>query len=90
MEKAFEELPADEQQAFISACRKHGRVSEEFTVVLDDGGPPEAGVSHIPRQVTVVANLTGARQHYAAESGTSWTVEFERDLERGFFWETYD
>ncbi|EHP39486.1 hypothetical protein OR16_31214 [Cupriavidus basilensis OR16] len=90
MGKRFEELPVDEQEAFKSACRKHGRIREEFTVDFEEDSPAKEGVSHIPRQVTVAATLTGARQHYAAGSDTSWPVEFERDLDRGFFWETYD
>ncbi|GAB7550135.1 hypothetical protein [Cupriavidus sp. CuC1] len=90
VQKLFEELPVDEQEDFESACKKHGRIREEFTIVFDEGNPSKDGVSPISREVTVAANLTGARQHYAAGSGTSWTVEFERDLDRGFFWETYD
>lgn len=89
-QKLFDELPVDEQEDFESACKKHGRSREEFTVVFDESSPPKEGVNDIPRQVTVAANLTGARQNYAAGSGTSWTVEFERDLDQGFFWETYD
>ncbi|WP_416046734.1 hypothetical protein [Cupriavidus basilensis] len=89
-QKLFEELPVDEQEDFKAACKKHGRIREEFTVAFDEGCPPKEGGRHISRQVTVAANLTGAHQHYAAGSGTSWTAEFERDLDRGFFWETYD
>ncbi|MGO4326149.1 hypothetical protein AB4Z48_16710 [Cupriavidus sp. 2TAF22] len=90
MGKLFEALPADERADFEAACRKHGRTREEFTVVLDEEAPPRDAVGPIPRKVAVQANLTGARQSYPAASGTSWTAEFERDLARGFFWETYD
>lgn len=89
-QKVFEELPLHEQKDFESACKKHGRIREEFTVAFDEDGPHKEGVSHSTRRVAVAANLTGARQAYTAGSGTSWTVEFERDLARGLFWETYD
>ena len=89
-QKLFEALPVCEQKDFESACKRHGRLREEFTIAFDEDAPHKEGESHILRQVTVAANLTGARQTYTLGSGASWTVEFERDLARGFFWETYD
>jgi hypothetical protein len=51
----------DEQEDFESACKKHGRMRKEITAVFEVGIPTKEGVSHIPGQVAVAANLTVVR-----------------------------
>lgn len=84
VQKLFHELPVDERGDFESACARHGFVREDFEVGEEEGISQGSGSSHIPRKITV-ARVGGGVQVYPAATGISWTVAFERDLERGEF-----
>ncbi len=85
IQKLFHELPVEECGDFESVCARHGFVPEDFEVREEDGISQGSGSSPIPRMITVARVVGGDVQVYPATTGISWTVAFERDLERGDF-----
>lgn len=85
VQKLFHELPENERDDFESACARHGFVGEDFDVSAEEGVSPSSESIHIPRKVTVARVFGGDAQVYPAATDYSWTVAFERDLERGEF-----
>ena len=79
------QFPQDEQDDFLSICKKYGRFVEEFQVIDEDQYPAGGGGVAIKRQVTVALRGKTAISIYDAGHAGSWTVDFENDLKAGTF-----
>jgi hypothetical protein len=79
-------LTLDEFKAFSSACRKHGRAPDEFTVSATRAGPQEGDATRISIQF----NQTGMRHDYPVDGNICWAAAFDGDLEQGLFWDGAD
>jgi len=83
--KLYYELPADEREAFEAACARHGFVSEDFEIYIDEGEP--AGDESRREQPAVsVGRVVGAGfEQYPVSAAATWVTAFEKDLERDAF-----
>jgi hypothetical protein len=66
-----------------STCRRHGLDFSEFSLREHDVTEPEEGVYYISGQITFSRN--GASRTYKTGNGTSWPVNFDVDVQNGFF-----
>ncbi|WP_020203390.1 MULTISPECIES: hypothetical protein [Cupriavidus] len=78
----FHELPAQERDAFASACALHGFAQEDFEVSAAAAGDGDAG--RPPRRIAVV-RVTGGEAREYRDGPVRWTEAFERDLARDVF-----
>jgi hypothetical protein len=72
-------MPAAEAEAFEQAVRASGRDPAAFRVQVFEASPACGAM----RRVHVVTCRAAAQ--YEASTGTAWTRNFARHLERGFF-----
>jgi hypothetical protein len=82
---AFNRLPPDEQEGFISSCRRWTRNPEEFLVKAEEYDPPPGAPSPSRRDVIVTHVPSGKARRYTAGHGSSWNAAFEDDLQAVFY-----
>ena len=75
------DFPILEREAFVDACRRHGRVAQEFEVSARLDAPSASP------QRTVLVELTEARHRltYDGDHGMRWVEAFEASLAAGRF-----
>lgn len=82
---AFTLLPPDEQDNFLSSCRRWRRNPKEFLVKAEEYDPSPGAPSPLRRDVIVAHVPSGKARRYAAGHGSSWNASFEDDLQAVFF-----
>ncbi|CAG9178574.1 MULTISPECIES: hypothetical protein [Cupriavidus] len=72
--KRYHEFPAEERDAFETACARHGFVVEDFELTEDDNRPAAQRTINVGRVV-------GSQfERYTTADGVLWVERFERDL----------
>jgi hypothetical protein len=80
----FDQLPAQEQDAFQRACARRQRSAFEFRVQAEHPNI-RIGDASVSRKIFVMEVSTWFGKHYPADAGIGWTAAFERDLMLGTF-----
>ena len=81
----FNRFPADEQEDFISSCKRWHRNPNHFLVEAEEYDPPPGPPSGLRREVIVKHIPSGKARRYEAGHRSSWNAAFEDDLQALFF-----
>jgi len=78
-------LAEDEIRDYEKTIISLGRKTEEFKLIQSTDPIPPATVYPITGNVIIKHNKSNKSITYKAGHGSSWIVDFENDLKRGFF-----
>jgi hypothetical protein len=81
----FKQLPADEQEDFISSCKRWRRAPHEFHVKAEERDEVPGLPAPMRRDVVVLHLPSRKARRYQAGHGSNWNAAFEDDLQARFF-----
>lgn len=85
MVSANDFLELSQLEDYQSGFKGSGFSPDEFELKQQKARPTGTLYDPLAGKVTILCKVTGIEKIYELSSGTSWPVEFLRDLQIGFF-----